>query len=258
MGGIDPAALDRSIEAIVRRDRLVALVALGAVCALAWFWLGMMARDMIANPSTSPGGFEPVALSLTLAMWIVMMAGMMLPSAAPAILLYASMVRGHDVRGSALPPLWLFSLGYLIAWSAFSVVATLAQGALEHASLLDSSMTSTSARLSAALLFVAGIYQFTPLKLACLGKCASPLQFFLTRWRNGAAGAVRMGINHGVYCVGCCWALMALLFAFGVMHLAWIAALTAFVLVEKIWPVRALSRVAGIVLIVAGVWRLMG
>ena len=247
-------ALDRSIESIVRRDRLVALITLGAVVALSWWWLWLMALDMSANPAAPPG-FQPFGLALTLAMWIVMMAGMMLPSAAPAILLYGSLRRRHGERGNVLPAVWVFASGYLLAWSAFSVVATLVQAWLEHVTLLDGAMTSTSARLSASLLVVAGVYQLTPLKLACLAKCSNPLEFFMMRWRDGTIGAIRMGIVHGMYCVGCCWALMLLLFAAGVMNLGWVALIAAFVLAEKVWPSRVLSAGSGVLLIAVGIYR---
>lgn len=254
----DGPALDRSIEAFVRRDRLVALLTLAAVSALAWGWLWAMAQDMAAGQPTAspaPSGFHPLGLALTLVMWIVMMAGMMLPSAAPAILLYGTLRRRHGERGTVLPGLWVFAGGYLLAWSAFSLAATVAQASLEHVALLDAGMASTSARLSAALLVVAGLYQLTPLKLACLSKCSNPLEFFITRWRDGTIGAIRMGITLGAYCVGCCWALMLLLFAAGVMNLAWVAIIAAFVLVEKVWPSRLFSAGSGAMLIGAGMYR---
>ena len=198
------------------------------------------------------------SLTLTFAMWVVMMAGMMLPSAAPAILLYGGLVRKSAERGKVLPAVWIFAGGYLAAWTGFSLAATLLQASLERAALLTPAMTSASSLLSASVLFAAGIYQLTPLKQACLGKCRNPLEFFVTRWRDGAAGAFRMGVGHGAYCVGCCWALMLLLFVAGVMNLAWVALIAAFVFVEKLLPAPTfVSRITGAVLIATGIYLLM-
>lgn len=194
------------------------------------------------------------AAVLMFAMWWAMMAGMMLPSAAPTIVLYAALVRKNAERGAALPAAWMFTGGYLVAWAGFGLVAALLQAALEHTGLLSSaSMASTSRWLSGALLVAAGAYQLTPLKDLCLGKCRDPVRFFMTHWRGGAAGALRMGAINGAYCVGCCWMLMLLLFAAGVMNLAWVAFIAAFVLVEKLLPAGRLSaRFAGVALILAG------
>ena len=192
------------------------------------------------------------------AMWTVMMAGMMLPSAAPAIALYGALVRKHAERGRTLPAVGIFVAGYLLAWTAFSAAATLLQAALQHFALLDPMMSSSSPALSAVLLALAGAYQLTPLKALCLAKCRAPLAFFMTRWRPGALGALRMGLSHGAYCVGCCAVLMLLLFAVGVMDFAWIVALAAFVLVEKLVPGgRLAGRFAGVALIVLALGMLL-
>jgi len=189
----------------------------------------------------------------------VMMAGMMLPSAAPAILLYGTLVRKNGTRGTTLPGVWIFASAYLLVWTGFSVAATLLQTLLEAASLMTPAMTVASAGLSALALVAAGLYQLTPLKQTCLSKCSHPLQFFVTRWRAGHGGALRMGLEHGAYCVGCCWALMLLLFVAGVMNLAWVALIAAFVFAEKLLPAgRLVSRAAGAVLILSGIWVLAG
>jgi predicted metal-binding membrane protein len=186
-------------------------------------------------------------------MWVVMMAGMMLPSAAPTVLLYGAMVRKHAERGTVLPAVWIFVSGYLMVWAGFSLAAALLQAALEQAGLLTPMMASGSNRLNAVLLVAAGIYQMTPLKDLCLSKCRNPVQFFMTHWRPGTAGALRMGITQGAYCLGCCWMLMLLLFAVGVMNLAWVALIAAFVFLEKLLPGgRLTSRLAGAALIVVG------
>jgi predicted metal-binding membrane protein len=231
-----------------RLDRLVVALSLAGVAGLAWFYLWSMAMPMAAMPA-----MNPAPLALTFVMWVIMMAGMMLPSAAPTILLYGAMVRKHAERGRVLPAVWVFVSGYLLAWAGFSLAAALLQAALEHAALLTPTMESASKWLNGLLLVAAGVYQLTPLKDLCLGKCRNPVQFFMTHWRPGAAGALRMGIAQGAYCVGCCWMLMLLLFAVGVMNLAWVALIAAFVFLEKLLPAgRLTSRFAGAALIVLG------
>jgi predicted metal-binding membrane protein len=186
-------------------------------------------------------------------MWAVMMVGMMLPSAAPTILLYGAMVRRNAERGVVLPAVWVFVSGYLLVWTAFGLAATVLQAMLEHAALLTPMMAPASEPLSALLFIAAGGYQLTPLKRLCLDKCRDPLQFLVARWRPGLKGALYMGLNHGAYCLGCCWVLMLLLFAAGVMNLAWVALIAAFVLVEKLLPAgRIASRVGGVALILLG------
>jgi predicted metal-binding membrane protein len=190
------------------------------------------------------------------AMWAVMMVGMMMASAAPVVLLFAGMCRGRAARG-APRVVFAFSAGYLIVWTAFSAGAALAQWALHRAAMLSPAMTTSSAALGGAILIAAGVYQLTPFKGACLTHCRSPLGFLMSHWRDGTAGALRMGIQHGTYCLGCCWALMCVLFVVGVMNLVWVAAIAIFVLVEKIGPAGAfLARVAGVVMIATGalVW----
>ncbi|HTT13226.1 MAG TPA: DUF2182 domain-containing protein [Burkholderiaceae bacterium] len=269
MGWVAQAALDSRLEAIVRRDRRVVAASLGAVIALAWIYLWLAAGSMnsmqvaampdmpdmpdMPMPGTAPD-LSLVSLLLTFLMWTVMMIGMMLPSAAPTILLYAVMVRKNGARGTVLPGAWVFVSGYLAAWTGFSLVAALLQVALEAATLLTPMMVSASRGLSAAILLAAGIYQWLPIKDACLRKCQAPVQFFVARWRAGAAGAFRMGVESGLYCLGCCGVLMLLLFVAGVMNLLWVAVIAGFVLLEKLLPAgRIVSRAAGLVLIVAGV-----
>lgn len=184
-------------------------------------------------------------------MWSVMMVGMMTPSAAPAILLYAGAQRGRGTRG--VGPIVLFGAGYLLVWLGFSLVSALVQWALHEAAMLSPAMSMASAGLGGAILIAAGIYQLTPIKGACLRHCRTPLGFLMSHWRDGAGGAIGMGLKHGAYCLGCCWALMTMLFVVGVMNLMWVAALTIFVLVEKLGPAGAvIARVAGVAMIVAG------
>ncbi len=258
MGRLTPsAALDRGIEATLRHDRRVVAASLVLVATLAWLYLWRDAAAMNAMAGLMPMPASGMFV-MTFTMWAVMMVGMMLPSAAPAILLYASMVRKNGERGTVLPAAWIFAGGYLAAWTAFSLAATLLHAGLERAGLISAAMTSTHLGLSAAILIAAGIYQWLPIKNACLQQCRNPLQFFVTRWRGGAVGAFRMGAGHGLYCIGCCWALMLLLFVAGVMNLLWVALIAGFVFIEKLLPAtRVTSRLAGGGLIVAGLMTLL-
>jgi len=191
--------------------------------------------------------WTPVDAVLMFLMWVVMMVGMMVPSAAPMTLLYASVARQARAQGSPLAPTAVFVAGYLLMWAVFSAFATAAQWGLERAALVSPAMVATSPVLGAGLLVMAGIYQLTPFKGACLRHCRSPVHLLAERWREGARGALRMGLEHGAYCLGCCWALMALLFVGGVMNLLWVATIALFVLVEKLVPHGAASgRVAGL------------
>ena len=189
---------------------------------------------------------------LTFAMWAVMMIGMMTGTAAPVLLLFAGARAGRGERGVPLAVL-LFGLGYLTVWVGFSAGAALAQWRLHEAAMLSPAMAASSPRLAGAILIAAGAYQLTPFKGACLTQCRSPLGFLLGNWRHGTTGALRMGIRHGAHCLGCCWALMCVLFVVGVMNLAWVAALSAFVLVEKIGPAGMVAaRIAGAAMVVLG------
>jgi len=250
-----------------RRDRIVISSCLVLLTALAWGYLVHLDRqmsDMMAHERMMaemgmtmdmPWGVADVFF--TFAMWAVMMAGMMTASAAPVVLLFAGIHRG---LGAPRAPraVFAFGAGYLLVWTGFSAVAALAQWALHQAAMLSPAMTTSSARLGGAILMAAGAYQLTPFKGACLRHCRSPLGFLMSHWRDGTAGALRMGIDHGTYCLGCCWALMGVLFVVGVMNLVWVAAMTIFVLVEKVGPAGALvARVAGVAMIAAGalVWK---
>ena len=258
------AAVDRSIESALRRDRLLVLASLAILTGLSWLYLWLEADAM----DRMMMGLRPMAMRATaasvwtfllvFAMWAVMMAGMMLPSAAPMTLFYAAIVRKNGERGTALPSVWIFGAGYLLVWTAFSLGATALQALFEHWAVASSMMVSTSRWLTAMILVGAGFYQWSPLKDACLGKCRAPLEFVMTRWRPGRLGALRMGATHGLYCVGCCWALMLLLFVGGVMNLPWVALIAVFVLLEKVLPHgRIVARIAGTGLIAWGVYILI-
>ncbi len=249
-----------------RRDRNAILAALGALTLLCWIYLIRMAQDMAGMPGMAemPGmnmmsmlevkPWTPVDWVMMLAMWIIMMVGMMVPSAAPMILIYAAIARKAARDGSPLAPTAVFAAGYIAMWSLFSVAATASQWALDQAALLSPMMVMTSPLLGAGLVCAAGVYQLTPIKNACLEHCRAPAMHISAHWRPGTAGAFRMGAEHGLYCLGCCWVLMGLLFFGGVMSLAWIAGLTGFVLLEKLIPLPSGgARVGGVLLIVAGV-----
>jgi predicted metal-binding membrane protein len=191
--------------------------------------------------------------AMMLAMWVVMMVGMMLPAATPMALLYAQVARKAQRDGSALPPTAVFLSGYLLAWGGFSVAATAAQWALERMALLSPALVATSPALGAGLLIAAGAYQLSPWKNACLAHCRNPVMFFAEHFRPGPRGALRLGFRHGLYCLGCCAVLMGLLFVGGVMNLVWIAAITLFVLAEKLIPHGVGGgRIAGLAMIACG------
>lgn len=245
-----------------RRDRVVLAGCIAVVTALAWAYLIHLDRQMAASMGAGQmmeqmgmvmdRGWGAGDLFFTFLMWSVMMVGMMLPAASPVLELFAGAQTGRAERGGGLAVL-VFALGYLAVWVGFSAGATVLQWALHEAALLSPMAATSSPRLAGAILVAAGAYQLTPLKNRCLSHCQTPLGFLMGNWRDGLGGALRMGSRHGVYCLGCCWALMGVLFAVGVMNLAWVALLTAVVLVEKIGPTGArLAWVGGAMLIVYG------
>lgn len=202
--------------------------------------------------------WEPSQLAMLFAMWAVMMAGMMLPSAAPIVLLYAGVVRKSPGFAHPSAQVYAFAGGYLVVWTLFSAGATVLQRILTGQLLLSPVMASQSPVFAAVLLLAAGAYQMTPWKRACLAWCRSPVDFLTRFWKPGLSGGFRLGLAHGGYCVGCCWALMLLLFVGGVMNLWWIAALTLFVLFEKVVGIGArLGRWMGLLPIAAGLWLLV-
>lgn len=229
------------------------------LAGLAWTWTMTGAGLASGDGMAGMGAAAPPGFLIVLVMWWVMMAAMMLPSAAPAILLYGR-VRSAHRDDPAIAGSWIFMAGYLLAWLAIALAATGLQSMATRAGLLDAAtMRVTSRWLTGATLLAAGLYQLSPLKHACLTKCRSPAAFLTRHWQAGAAGALRLGLLHGLYCVGCCWLLMALLFVGGVMNLLWIAALAALVAVERLvgWG-AAIGKVAGFGLILWGIGRLAG
>jgi len=249
--------------ALLRRDRFILCGGLMAVAVVAWAYLLYEAQRMNvsgvceclrmriggADHSTWPA----TTLVPLFFMWSVMMVAMMLPTAVPMVLTFGAVTNHRRHLGRPYVPTIIFVCGYLAVWVVFSVMAAVAQWLLHRHALLSESMTTTSAVLGGALLIVAGIFQFTPLKHRCLTRCRGTLEFILTRWREGRSAAFRMGLEHGVFCTGCCWALMALLFVTGVMNMYWVAGLMIFVCLEKILPARArLNLASGVALVIWG------
>jgi predicted metal-binding membrane protein len=267
---------DSALEAVLRRDRLVVAGALGVIAALAWGYVLWLAADMdmggmemtgfrmipagmgIMAPTNAP--WSAIEFAFVFAMWAVMMVGMMAPSAAPMILLYARVGRQGKSAGEPLAATTWFTAGYFLAWVSFSLVATFLQWGFERAALLDARMATASNVLGGIVLVAAGVYQWTPLKDVCLVQCRTPLQFLMRHggFRGDVPGCVLLGLRHGAYCVGCCWVLMTLLFVGGVMNVLWIALLALLVLLEKLTPCgRWIARIAGVACVAAGVWMLL-
>lgn len=253
------------LETALRRDRYIVAAALLAITALSWAYLLRFAADMAMPGMNSadmaammaPRAWTPYDFGFMLLMWIVMMIGMMTPSAAPVILLYARVGRQAAQRGRTFAATGWFAAGYLLAWAGFSLAATFAQWMLERLTLLSPMMTSTSGRFNGIVLIAIGVYQWTPWKYACLAQCQAPLSFIQRHggFRPQATASLRLGALHGAYCVACCWALMALLFIGGVMNVLWIAGIAMLVLLEKAVPAgRLVPRLAGLVCIAAGIW----
>jgi predicted metal-binding membrane protein len=270
-------------EVVLRRDRQIVVAGLVTVITLSWLYIllgagmGMSAFEMTSK--TFPGSDHSVGATMQMAhtammqpavwtpgyallmvvMWWVMMVAMMLPSAIPMLLLFARVNRSQKTQGAPFVPTGVFASGYVVAWGVFSVLAAGLQWGLERVGWLSSMMASTNAVFAGIVLLVAGVYQLTPLKHACLKHCRSPLQFITQHWRTGTAGVFRMGLDHGVFCLACCWFLMALLFVGGVMNLYWIVGLAVLVLLEKTIPAgHGLGSLMGIGLMAWGGWMVAG
>jgi predicted metal-binding membrane protein len=264
---------DAALEAILRRDRAFVAVVLVMLVAIAWAYVLWLAADMemggmdmpefrmipagrgLMMPVTAP--WQPIEFAFVFVMWAVMMLGMMTPSAAPMILLYARVGRQAALERNPFAPTLWFAGGYLLAWTGFALAATFAQWAIERSGWLTPSMAATSAILGGVVLVAAGLYQWTPIKDVCLRQCQSPLHFIQRHggFRANATGSLTLGVRHGAYCIGCCWVLMGLLFVGGVMNVLWIALITIFVLLEKVVPAgRLIPRASGAVFFAAGVW----
>jgi predicted metal-binding membrane protein len=252
------------VAGLASRNRTVVASCIVLITALAWIYLFRLDGEM----SSSADSMAQMGMAIdaswgardfyfTFVMWSVMMVGMMTPSAAPTLLLFSGMSSSRgDPRASAMST--LFGAGHLSIWIGFSALAAMLQWMLHQAASLSGDMSVMSSSIAGTILIGAGLYQLSPAKGACLKRCQSPLGFLMTNWRDGNRGALELGLRHGLFCLGCCWALMLVLFVVGVMNLAWVAALTAFVLVEKFGPAGTwISRAGGLVMIVAGAYSLI-
>ncbi|MGH8019343.1 MAG: DUF2182 domain-containing protein [Opitutaceae bacterium] len=252
-----------SVESLLRRDRWLVGGSLALAVALCGTWIVPMCRDMYGAMDGSAAWmmtdrWDSRHLALLFAMWTVMMAGMMLPSAAPALLLYACVIRKSPAGDRTPAHVYAFAGGYLVVWTVFSFAATVLQRVLAERLLLSSMMETSDPVFDGVVLMAAGIYQFTPFKRACLGRCRSPVEFITRFWKPGVGGGFYLGTMNGLYCLGCCWALMLLLFVGGVMNLWWIAALTVFVLLEKVAPFGVQGgRVSGALVFAFGAWSML-
>jgi predicted metal-binding membrane protein len=256
--GLPPTLVERAV-ADQRRLVIAALLAIVVPC---WIWIGAMAADMYGTMTGASAWSMTLSWGwrhtvLLFAMWVAMMAGMMLPSVAPVLLLYARVVRTSREAPATGRRVAALAAGYLTMWVAFSGAATLLQRVLASTAVMTPMMELESAQLSGVLLVVAGVYQLTPAKGRCLEACRSAMGVIGRFWQRGTSGAFRMGAHHGAYCLGCCWALMLLLFAGGVMNLFVVAGLTGLVLLEKLSRSGYLvARAAGVGFLVAGMWLL--
>jgi predicted metal-binding membrane protein len=246
------------------RDRLLISSVIALITVLAWAYLihlghGMSSdveykKAMAAMGMAVDTPWTSAEVLFAFAMWAVMMVGMMTPSATPVLVMLFGSAQVTIGRHSALQLVSIFGLGYLAVWAGFSVAAAFSQWALQSIAMLSAAMSVSRPYLAGAILIVAGAYQLTPFKSRCLTHCRSPLGFLMTNWRDGNLGAFRMGLRHGMYCLGCCWALMCLLFVVGVMNLFWVAVLSVFVLLEKAGRAGdTIARIAGVAMIFAGV-----
>ncbi len=251
-------------SAPARRGRWIVVSLLVVIAALAWAFTvhqarlmdameAAMWRDMNMSMNGMAPSWTPVDALLLFVMWSAMMAAMMVPGASPMVAAFATINRRRHERGDPHVPTAIFLLGYLVAWAGFSILATALQWLLQKAELLTTMMQSANYYFSATLFVAAGLYQFSPLKERCLAYCRSPHGFILSEWRDGAFGAAVMGLRHGLFCMGCCAALMVLLFAVAVMDLRWVAGLTVLVTAEKLLPGAKFWRITiGVALLAAG------
>ena len=251
----------------LHREQVAVLATLALLTVIAWAvtiaqmsGMAEMGGSTASAPASMdmgrPAGQEPgVRLAVYLGMWVSMMAAMMLPAAAPMILMFGTVYRQKRDRGAAFVPTWVFVAGYLAAWTAYGLLGF---GIYRGVSALDLGFLAWDEQgpiVAGAAVAVAGLYQLTPLKEICLRHCRSPMHFLLHGWHEGRLGALRMGVEHGLYCVGCCWGLMLVLIALGVMSLFWMAVVAAVIFAEKVLPFGArLHRPLAVLLVGLGIW----
>jgi len=269
----DTASARPALAARARCDRIIVVACAVSISALAWLYLVRLAHTMpmdavagmpmdamadvpMSMAMPTPASWSLAELAFLFWMWLLMMVGMMVPSAAPVMLLFAAAQARRGAR-EARVAVSLFALGYAIVWTAFSAIAALAQWSLHASAMLSPAMAASSTRVAGAILCAAGVYQLLPLKSACLSRCRSPIAFLMTRWRDGLPGALEMGLRHGGWCLGCCFTLMTVLIAVVVMNLLFVAALALFVLLEKTGPAGlVVARAGGVLLLAAGAFML--
>ncbi len=253
---------DFPIASLSQQDKKIVVSGLFTVAAIGWLYMFYMAWamgnmhliDMWMPPH---GGVRPWTVwdyFMLFLMWLTMMLAMMTPTAAPMVLMFATVNKQKKLKQQPYAPTFIFLAGYLVAWAIFSIVASAIQWPLHESGLLNPMMNSRSYLMSGGILIVAGLYQWTPMKDVCLHQCRTPLGFLMTAWKDGKIGAFKMGLHHGLFCVGCCWALMAVLFAVGVMNILWVILITIFVLLEKILPIspKLMRTITGLALIIWG------
>ncbi len=253
---------DFPITSLSQQDKKIVVSGLFTVAAIGWLYMFYMAWamenvhliDMWMPPH---GGVRPWTVwdyFMLFLMWLTMMLAMMTPTAAPMVLMFATVNKQKKLKQQPYAPTFIFLAGYLVAWAIFSIVASAIQWHLHESGLLNPMMNSRSYLMSGGILILAGLYQWTPMKDVCLHQCRTPLGFLMTAWKDGKIGAFKMGLHHGLFCVGCCWALMAVLFAVGVMNILWVILLTIFVLLEKILPIspKLMRTITGFALIIWG------
>lgn len=247
------------LEKILKKDKIIIISGIVVITIFSWAYLFYLAYEMqsmnmtdeLAIPQISK--WNPIEFFLMFIMWFVMMIGMMIPSASPMILVFATVNRKRKEKDQPYVPTFIFMLGYLSIWGLFSLFATVAQYYFVKYDFLGHSMKSSNHFFGGIILFAAGIFQWTPLKNVCLNHCRSPLEFIMNKWREGYKGAYLMGLNHGTFCLGCCWVLMLILFVTGVMNLLWVAIIAIFVLLEKVSKHGFLiGRILGLLLILYG------
>ena len=249
-------------SSLTLRDKIIVYGGVFLVCAIGWAYMAYMAWamenmhlvDMWMPPQGGTRSWELIDFWMLFVMWTVMMIAMMTPSVIPMVMMYTTIKKSKQKKGQPYSPTFIFLSGYLVAWALFSIVASAIQYPLHDSGLLNPMMNSRSYLLSGSILVIAGLYQWTPMKDACLTECRSPLSFLMTSWKEGHFGAFKLGVHHGLYCIGCCWALMAVLFSVGVMNMLWVLLITVFVVLEKINPIPQLymRALTGLLLIVWG------
>jgi predicted metal-binding membrane protein len=246
---------DKPVISLQRREQFLIISSLLIIVVLAWYYLLILDKNMPEMSGMSMG-VHPWMLNdfiMMFLMWVIMMIGMMVPSAMRTVLIYSRIVHKAQASGRSIAPTYFFVSGYIVIWCFFSIAATLLQWQLESLALVSPMMVVTSSYLGAGLLICAGLYQLTPLKDVCLKHCQSPTEFITRNYKKGTYGAFLLGLKHGTYCLGCCWVLMLLLFVGGVMNLIWILAISLFVLLEKLLPVHIkTTRLTSVVMIVSG------